>query len=352
MFSNKINYKLINLTAFMLLLYIGFSNIEVWLDVLSVTCSILLPFLIAFAFAYALSPILTYLRHKGLKKGLGVSLIAITVVLLVVILFMVTLPLVYDQLLVLSKNIVEISKDIASHFHINLGNYDIKITDYLNTVVKDLGNLLSQGTITIVNRSFNFLGKLIVGFIAWIYFLADMDNIRKKFKIISKSISNKFFNYVKCLDDEIGNYIKGLSIFMIIQFIEYCFLFWLVGHPNWLILGILACVTTIIPYFGGLITNIIGIITACVVSTPVLIGTIIICIVFPQLDGYVISPRIYGKTNNINPLITIMAVSIGGSLGGLLGIVIALPVYLLIRATYHFYYEDFEKSVKNIKKNI
>ena len=179
-----------------------------------------------------------------------------------------------------------------------------------------------------------------------------MENIREKTKEITLTISKKTYGYIKCLDNEIGNYVKGLSIFMLIQLIEYSLLFWLVGHPNWLLLGILACLTTVIPYFGGLITNIIGIITAAVVSTPVLIGTIIICLVFPQLDGYVISPKIYGKTNNVNPLITIMVVSVGGSLAGIIGIVVALPLYLLIRSTYHYYKKDLEKSVKKIKHTI
>ena len=294
MFSNKINYKLINITALMLLLYIGFSNIELWWNLGSYIISVILPFLLAFAFAYALTPITNYLMKKGLNKGLSVSIIAIVVISIVIILFMTTLPLIYDQLILLSKNIIELSKDIGDNFNINLAGFDIKIADYLNSMIKDIGNVLSSGTISVVNKSLSFMGKLIVGFIAWIYFLADMENIKDKAKSFTKSISVKFFNYVKCLDDEIGNYIKGLSIFMVIQFVEYSFLFWLVGHPNWLLLGILACLTTVIPYFGGLITNIIGIITASVVSTPVLIGTIIICLVFPQLDGYVISPKIYG----------------------------------------------------------
>lgn len=350
--SSKLNYNLINLTALMLLLYIGFSNVEVWINVLSKASSILLPFLIAFAFAYALEHVITYLKKKGLKEWMAVLIVVIVFVLVFVGLLLATLPLIYDQLMLLSKNIVEITKDISKEYNVNLAGFNIKITDYINDITKNIGGVLSSGAMSLLNGSFSFIGKFIVGFIAWIYFLADMDNIRDKIKDFTKSISLKFFNYVKQLDSEIGNYIKGLAIFMVIQFLEYSFLFWLVGHPNWLLLGILACLTTVIPYFGGLITNIIGIITASVVSTPLLIGTIIICIVFPQLDGYVISPKIYGKTNNVNPLITIMAVSIGGSLGGMLGIVIALPFYLLIRATYHFYHHDFAKSVKNLKKNM
>ncbi len=350
--TSKLNYKLINLTALMLLLYIGFSNVEVWINVLTKASSILLPFLIAFAFAYALEPVINYLKKKGLKEWMAVLIVVLVVVLVFIGLLIATLPLIYDQLMLLSKNIVEITKEFSKEYNINLAGFNIKITDYIDDATKNIGSFLSTGAIAVLNGSFSFIGSFLVGFIAWIYFLADMDNIRDKIKDVTRTISEKFFNYIKCLDVEIGNYIKGLAIFMVIQFVEYSFLFWLVGHPNWLLLGILACITTVIPYFGGLITNIIGIITASVVSTPLLIGTIIICIVFPQLDGYVISPRIYGKTNNVNPLITIMAVSIGGSLGGILGIIIALPAYLLIRATYHFYHRDFAKSVKNLKKNM
>ena len=132
---------------------------------------------------------------------------------------------------------------------------------------------------------------------------------------------------IQCMDMEITKYLKGLELFMIVQFLEYSFIFFIIGHPNWLILGILASITTVIPYFGGLITNIIALILASVVSTPLLIATTIVCLVFPQLDGYIISPKIYGKTNNVNPLITIVVVSVGGTLLGIGGIIL---LYLAI----------------------
>ena len=352
MFSNRLNYKLINFTALMFLLYISFSNLEVWINIASTISSALLPFFIAFAFAYALAPILNFLTGKGLKRWLAISIVVIAAILLIISLFLVTLPLIYDQLVILSKNIIGIFSDIGKNFNINLSGIDIKITDYLNDMITNLGVILSEGTINVFNKSIDFIGKFIIGFIAWIYFLDDMDNIRISIKNTSKKISNRFYKYIKCLDLEIVNYIKGLSLVMLLQLIEYSALFWLIGHPNWLLLGILASITTIIPYFGGFVTNVIGIITASVISTKVLIGTIIICIVFAQVDSYIISPKIYGKTNNINPLITIMAVSIGGYIGGMFGIVAALPIYLLIRSTYNFYSNDLKKSVRRIKKEI
>lgn len=352
MFSNKLNYRIINFTALMLLLYIGFSNVGMWWDVLCKIISLLSPFIVAFAFAYALIPLTDFFIKKGISKKLSVVIISLSVVLIIVSLLIITLPLVYDQLILFSKSLISALSDLADHFNLNIGRFEVQIESQLNTIISNLGNIVSRGTINVVSKSLSFLSQLLVGFIAWIYFLTDMDNIREKAKRITKSISPKCFNYVKSLDDELGNYIKGLFTFMIIQLIEYSLLFLIVGHPNWLLLGILACLTTAIPYFGGLITNIIGIITASVVSTPVLIGTIIICLIFPQLDGYVISPKIYGKTNNVDPLITIIVVFIGGNVAGVVGIIVALPIYLLIRATYHFFEKDIAKSYKKIKKKI
>jgi predicted PurR-regulated permease PerM len=124
-----------------------------------------------------------------------------------------------------------------------------------------------------------------------------------------------------------------------------------IGHPNWLILGILASVTTVIPYFGGLVTNIIAVILASVVSTPVFIATLAICVICPNIDGYIISPKIYGRTNHINPLWTIFAIFVGGALFGFVGILIALPVYIIINRAYHFFKDDIKDKIDDIKIN-
>lgn len=247
---------------------------------------------------------------------------------------------------------MEVMNNFDTKFDINLGSFEIKITDYLNTLVKNVGPVASSSTMNFVNGSFSFIGKFIVGFVGFIYFLADMDKIRSYVKEFLTSISKRIFEYFKLMDTEITNYLKGLEIFMVIQLFEYSILFFIVGHPNWLILGILACVTTVIPYFGGLITNIIAIILASVVSVPLMIATTVICLIFPQLDGYLISPKVYGKTNDVNPLITIMAVSVGGTLAGMTGIIVALPVYLLIRTTYRFFRRDLKKGMVIVKETI
>lgn len=351
MFQNKLNYKIINLSAMMLLLYISFSNIGLWWELLVKCTSIISPFIIGFAFAYAFTPLVKWLEKKGIKKLFSLLIVIFGIVIIIVGLLVITLPMLYDQLLLFMKMIMEVLNNINVKFDVNVGTIEIKITDYLNTALKDISEFNSSTAIDILNKSFSFLSKFIVGFVGFIYFLVDMEKIRNSIKELL-SRNKRVFNYIKCMDKEITNYLKGLEVFMLIQLIEYSLLFLLIGHPNWLILGILACLTTIIPYFGGLITNLIAIVMASVVSFPLVIMTTIICLIFPQLDGYYISPKVYGKTNNVNPLITIMAVSIGGTVAGVTGIIVALPCYLLIRTTYNFFKNDLKKGMNIVKDTI
>ena len=83
-----------------------------------------------------------------------------------------------------------------------------------------------------------------------------------------------------------------------------------------------------------------------------LILTLIVAIIFPNVDGYIIGPKIYGKTNNISPLLTIFAVFAGGVLGGFEGILIALPLTIILRTLYYHYRDDISKKIENIKDNM
>ena len=352
MFSNKFNYTIINFTFLMLLLYIGFSNVGLWWGIISKVLSVLSPFIVGFAFAYAFTPLVRTLQKKGLSKTLSCVVVIVGVVLLIISIIAITLPLVYDQLALLIKMVMEVLNNVSDKFDLNIGSFEIKITDYLNSALKEIGAVTSSTTMDILGKSFSFLGKFIVGFVGFIYFLMDMDKFRASIKAILKVSNKKLLDYLLLMDKEITNYLKGLEIFMVIQLFEYGLLFLIIGHPNWLILGLLACFTTVIPYFGGLITNLIAIVLASVVSVPLVIATTVICLIFPQLDGYVISPRVYGKTNNVNPLITIMAVSIGGTVAGVWGIIIALPCYLLIRTTYKFFKPELKRGMHKVKETI
>ena len=352
MYKNRINYKLLNLLILMGLLYIIVTNIGTWYNILGSIFSICFPFILAFAIAYALNPVVRKLVSKGLSRSLAVTIVVILVTAIIIGLVVAALLFLYNQLITFANSFGQVIEDIGDKFNINLSSIEDIGGGYLDSLIASIGNVVKDGTIDIVGKTASILGKIIITFVVSIYFLAYMDKIRNVVGEFLKKTKYKLYRYVRAVDYELSNYLKGLLLFMIIQFFEYSLVFLIVGHPNWFLFGILASLTTVIPYFGGLITNLLALLTASVISPNLFIATVIICLIFPQLDGYVISPRVYGKTNNINPLVTIMMVSIGGTVFGILGIIIALPIYIVISSSYRFFKNDIKKGVKKVKAEL
>lgn len=351
MFKDKMNFKLLNILMFVIIVYFGLITFDYWGWIITKILAIILPFLIAFGIAYSFYPIVRKLKQKGLSNSLAVTIVSGTVIFIILALILITVPLVYDQLVLLSQSIGEVMNDLSSKFEVNLGDFQTTINTIMDNIVQSAGKYVSDGTLNIVGRAVDFLSNSIIILILSIYFLADMEKIRKEVKKLLTRNKNrkKAYDYVRVLDKELGQYLNGLAIFIGIQFVEYTLLFKIIGHPNWLLLGILASLTTVIPYFGGLITNIVAVILASVVSTPLFIATLIICLVFPNIDGYIISPKVYGKTNNINAMWTIFAVVAGGTLFGIVGIMFSLPVYIAINCTFNFFKEDIYDRIAHIK---
>ncbi len=351
MFKDKLNYKLLNVLIFSVIVYLLILTFNVWGSIISKVIAIIIPFLIAFSIAYAFYPIVRKLKKKGLSNSLAVTIVAGSVIFVILLLILITVPLVYDQLILLSQSIGEVMSDLSTKFEINLGDFQTTINTVMDNLIQSVGKYLSDGTFNFVGKAVDFITSAVIILILSIYFLADMEKIRAEAnRLLGRSPKRKkVYDFVKLLDRELGQYLTGLALFIGIQFVEYTLLFLIIGHPNWLLLGVLASLTTVIPYFGGLITNIVAVILASVVSTPLFIATILICLIFPNIDGYIISPKVYGKTNNINAMWTIFAVVAGGTLFGIVGIIISLPAYIALNCTYNFFKADIYDTVSNIK---
>jgi len=348
MYKDKLNYKLLNILILFAIIYLGITTFDYWVGIVNKIFNLVFPFLIAFIIAYALSPIVRKIESKGVRKKLAISIVVFSVIGIIACLLGLTIPLIYEQLISLSKSFGTIINDMSKMFDIDISQYQTMINSYLNDLIGSIGRYISNGLFDFLSSSINFLSKFIIISIVSIYFLAEMDNIRKGIKVFLKKQNKRAYKLIRNIDNELGHWLEGLTIFMIIQFFEYSFLFWIVGHPNWLLLGLLASFTTIIPYFGGWITNIIAVILASVVSPKLFIATLIICFIFPNIDGYIISPRVYGKTNNVKPLWSIFAVTVMGGMLGLFGILFSLPTYLVINCIFKFFKDDIKEKIEAI----
>ena len=256
--NNRINYKLVNIALFVTIICLIYLIRDLWLGVAGKILEILFPFIIAFGIAYALHPIAKKIENSGFPKWLSVLIVTVISLGFLVTIIILVVPMLYEQILLLLTNISTLITDLSTKYEINLGVLQSSITDISTNVIKTLGKYISDGALNIVNSTINFGTAFIIVLFVSIYLLSDMDKIRNFIKKILGSKNRKKYKYIKTLDKEVTNYFSGLGKNIIIQFIEYTTIFFLIGHPNYLILGVLASCSTIIPIFGGLIVNIIN----------------------------------------------------------------------------------------------
>lgn len=349
MIKNKLDFKLINLALIAFVIFLIYQSSGLWLGILDKVLKIVLPLLAGFAIAYALYPILEFLRKHKFSKGLAIFLILAVIIAIVVIILILLVPMLANQIVSLVDTLIIFIKDISNSYNVDLGSIGDSLMTSFNQIISNVGKYVSDGAVKTINTSISVITNIIIALASSVYFLIDMDKIRESIKLYLKKKSKQVFNYVVSLDDELKKYLKGFMQIVGISFLEYTLVYYIIGHPNALLLGFLSALANFIPYFGGTMVQIVAAITAFVVSPSLFIKVIIAAIICSMIDTYFINPLVYGKSNEVHPIIVITSVFAGGILFGFIGIIIALPLSILIITTIKFYKNEVSKKGKVVK---
>mgnify|MGYP005774747907 CR=1 FL=1 len=345
MIKNKLDFKLINIALIAVICFFIYQASPLWLGILDKALKIVLPLFAGFVIAYALYPILESLEEKKIPKGLGIGIILVTLIAIIVTIIILLIPLLSTQIVSLIDSLIIFIKDITTNFNIDLGNLGDTLFKTFNEIISNVGKYVSDGAVKTINASINVVSNIFIALASGIYFLIDMDKIRIGIKKYLSNKSDKFYKYISLLDYEIRNYIKGFLTIVLISFFEYTLLYYIIGHPNALLLGILSALGNFIPYFGGIFVQVIGVVTGFTLNPSLGISVIIATLISSSIDSYILNPLVYGKSNQVHPIIVIAAVFGGGILFGFIGIIIALPLSIMLISSLKFYKEEI-----NIKK--
>lgn len=349
MIKDKMDYKLINCAITMVIIFLLYKTGDLWIGILSKIWDILLPFLIAFVIAYALYPLVKFLINKKVPKILAILIVLALVFGVLVIFGAIVVPLLFNQLGSLFNSILSFINELSTKYDVNFGSLSTTLSHTFNNIITTIGSYISHGTLNVITKSISVIAEIFIAFAAGVYILADMDKIRLKVRKYLTRKNKRFYNYIALLDKEMHSYLSGFLKVMIISLFEYTIVYSIIGHPDAILLGCLAMIANLIPYFGGIVNNIIAAITAFVISPVLFVKTIVVFIILSMVDGYVINPLVYGKTNQIHPLVVIMSVFAGGVLFGIPGIIIALPSAIIIISTIKFFKDDVKEKIEDIR---
>ena len=272
-----------------------------------------LPFIFGFVLANIFYPI-ELKFNKKMPKYLSICIIITIILIIIFVIVKVLLPLLMREGSILINVIINYLLNISIKFDIDIP----KLNEFIN--YKQIINSISI--------SLNYIENIILCFISFIYFLIDMDKIR----LYIKNINSKLSNYLIYINNDFSKYIESLIKISIISFFEYTLVFFIIGHSNPILVGVVSAILNMIPYIGGMLTVLITIL----LCPSMIIKISITYILLGLIDGYVITPYVYGKYNKINPILGLFALSVGG-LFGIVGVICSIPVLVIITSTFNYF---------------
>ena len=165
------------------------------------------------------------------------------------------------------------------------------------------------------------------------YILVDAHNLRRAGeRMIPAADRAEVIHLMRQIGKAIGGFIRGQLMVALVVGVLSSLALRILDLPFWLIVGLLAGLLNIVPFIGPWVGGVLGVSTALVVGDPVkAVWVAVAFLVIQQFDNHVVSPMILRVAVHLNPITIILALLAGGSIGGLLGILIAVPATAVLK---------------------
>ena len=297
--------------------------------------SALYPFIIGLLLAYMLNPMVCKLEDKGLNRLIAIIIIYLLLFGIVIIGGSKLLTLLIKDLEYFAQDlprivarINELLIFIQSQYQNSALPYAVRlaIDDALLLAEKDMQEFIGQIVNSIITIARNSIGLAISPILAF-YLLHDWYEIKSKLLLLLPGRwRSECILFFRDVDKVLAGIIRGqLTVACIVGIFVTGGLYFL-QLKFALIIGILAAIFDIIPYFGPIIGAAPAVMLAILESPWLTAEVIIMFIIIQQIEGNIIHPQIIGENIGLHPLAVIFFVLVGGELGGLLGMLLGVPL--------------------------
>lgn len=323
---------------------------------------VLVPLILSFALAFMLEPLADWFQARFRSTRNSAVLFALSVAALgVLILFIVLLPSVYSQFVESAEKMPKAITAARARFqdllvyaqnHLSPGVFS-QLQNFIHNFQEDpsvitsrLGDFLTQGVFGLVNLGSATIGLLIVPFFVY-YLLLDMQNIKlfveKRIPERHRGVGLKLFNEIGVV---VRGYVRGRFLIALILSIFYAVGLWILGVPLWAAIGLIAGFVGIIPYIGIITGIVLALAFAALDGAGIwtLVGVVAVFALAQPLEDYYLTPRLIGDQLELHPMLVFIALIIAGSLFGVLGLVLAIPVLGVLKVFLRFFDELYLRS--------
>ena len=346
----KLNKKDIRfLILYTVLLIFGFIYIKEIFSILRNIIKIFMPFIIGIMIAFVLNVLMEVIENKwfeklnwnkNTKRAVSLTLSIFIVIGFFIILMLLIIPNLQDTIVIFANNIpdylsnlkelllkLNVSNNVINDIMETLSNLGDTAKEY---VLNNSGKVI-EATFGIASNVLNAFVNVFIGIVFAIYFLIDKEKISRQFNNIMKAYlpsksCNKIIDIAKLSNRVFANFVSGQCLEAIIIGVLCFFGMIILRLPYAGAISVLVGFTALIPVFGAFIGTILGAFLIFMINPLEAIIFVIFIIVLQQLEGNLIYPHVVGKSVGLPGIWVLVAVTIGASINGVLGMLLSVPL--------------------------
>jgi predicted PurR-regulated permease PerM len=303
---------------------------------------VLTPMFLAFIIAYMLDPVVDWLEARKVPRPAGIVLVLTGALGTMALFLALILPGIVSDASSVFQELPKQVSDLWARIVPRLEQWGIAVphsttewveslnayaSDVAKSVLAPAGNILSSlmgGTLSVLG---SIAAALIVLVLA-IYLLNDFDRITGGAReLIPLRWRETVTSYAEEIDRTMSQFVRGQVTVMAVLAVLYSAAYALLGVRLALAIGIVAGVLNFIPYLGSAFALVAGLSMSLLGGWNLwqLVGIVLAYTVIQTLEGFVITPRIVGKTVGLSEIWVLVALFVGGEIFGFLGVLLALP---------------------------
>jgi predicted PurR-regulated permease PerM len=306
-----------------------------------------LPIAFAAGLVFLLEPAVSALERARIARPIAVFIAFIAFLSVILAAGALVLPILREQadqlvsqLPDLSSQVIEWLKETGTSLGIDVEHFltQAAIEEWLNDPANQetIQNILigfGAGAGALISTVTETVVVILLAPILAIYILIDLARFKEGALNVTPPKHRDEVSFVSTqVSTAMGSFVRGQLLVALIVGVASSIGMWLIDLPFWLLVGILAGLLNLIPFLGpivggalaALVAILNGDVTQAIVAVAIFTG-------IQQVDNHVITPLVQRARVNLSPLVIVLALIIGGSLAGLLGVLVAVPVTAAIR---------------------
>ncbi|MEO1271534.1 MAG: AI-2E family transporter, partial [Myxococcota bacterium] len=353
-------YLLAKFLFFGLVIYVLYT---VW----GLLSAILGPLALSLLIAYLLDPFVDWFEERRINRTVAIFLMMLALLLAVGIFVLVITPTLVEEITILAKEkIPNFLRGVSKRYLVYRGmlqeqmNVELPVT--LDDIIANYGQRIQDYALSMVNKVTQFTGDVFSG--TWsvvasllnlltiplfvFYFLRDFDEMKVTLRnLIPLPFRGRILLKLHRVDEVVGHWFRGQLIVASILGVLYTIGLGLCQVKLWFAIGIFAGLVSVVPYLGLVIGVGLALLMSLLDDTTGVsqfIAVIAVFTVVQTFESYVITPRVVGEKVGLSPLMVIVVLLLGAELGGLMGVLLSIPVAGALRVFWLDTVADYKRS--------